>query len=49
VEGDQENKTGQETFSTAWHHRELGQEATSKKHTLLLNLSKGLSAALLRK
>jgi hypothetical protein len=45
VEGDQENKTGQETFSTDWHHRELGQEATSIKHTLLLNLSRGFSAA----
>jgi hypothetical protein len=27
VEGDQENKTGQETFSTSRHHKEFGQEA----------------------
>jgi hypothetical protein len=30
--GDQENKTGQET-----HRKELGQEATSNKHTISLN------------
>jgi hypothetical protein len=38
VEGDQENKTGQENLlHHLGHLRELGKEATSKKHTLLLN------------
>jgi hypothetical protein len=37
VEGDEENKTGQETFPTIGHHQELGQEAMSKRHKLLLN------------
>jgi hypothetical protein len=40
VEGNHENKTGQETFSTTKDITKyvLGQEATTKKHTLLPNI-----------